>query len=110
MFTVSLHQIKIFAPIGLYPQEKILGNRFEVDLDVDVKDYTEHHFVDYTILNDCIHLVFEAQEEVLELLAIKIYKAVKDRFSFVQRIKITVRKYNPPMRGDVGYSQVIFEK
>lgn len=110
MFTVSLHQVKIFAHIGLYPQEKILGNRFEVDLDVDVKDYSEHHFVDYTILNECIHSAFETQEEILELLAIQIYKAVKDRFSFVQRIKIAVRKYNPPMQGDIGYSQVIFEK
>lgn len=110
MFTVSLHQIKIFAPIGLYAQEKILGNRFEVDVDVEVKDYSEHHFVDYTLLNECIHSAFDPKEELLELLTIKIFKSIKNQFPFVQKIKISIRKYNPPMKGDIGYSQVVFEK
>lgn len=110
MFTISLHQVKIFAPIGLYPQEKILGNRFEVDIDVDVKDYSEHHFVDYSLINDCIRVAFDPAEEILELLALKIYTAVKHQFSFVQRIKIVIRKYNPPMKGEIGYAQVVFEK
>jgi 7,8-dihydroneopterin aldolase/epimerase/oxygenase len=110
MFTVSLHQIKIIAAIGLYPQEKILGNRFEVDIEVDVKDYTEKRFVDYTLLNELIHKAFEQDEKILEVLALKIFKATKNQFPFVQRIKITLRKMNPPMQGDISYAQVVFEK
>lgn len=110
MFTISLHEVKFFAPIGLYPQEKVLGNKFEVDIDVDIKDYSEHHFVDYTLINDCIRIAFHHAEEILEVLALKIYTSIKHQFPFAQRIKIVIRKYHPPMKGEVGYAQVVFEK
>ena len=32
MLTVSLHGTKLYAPIGLYPEEHVLGNAFEVDV------------------------------------------------------------------------------
>ena len=34
MLTVSLYGITINAPIGLYPEEHILGTTFETDVDI----------------------------------------------------------------------------
>jgi 7,8-dihydroneopterin aldolase/epimerase/oxygenase len=110
MFTISLHHIKINAPIGLYPQEALLSNNFEVDIDVDVKDYSEKHFVDYVVINEIVQKSFITKEKILEQLALNIYKAIYDQFSFTQRVKVCIRKYNPPMKGAVGFSQVVFEK
>ncbi len=38
MLTVSLHGIKVHAPHGLYEQEHVLGNNFEVDVDIWLPD------------------------------------------------------------------------
>jgi dihydroneopterin aldolase len=110
MFTISLHQIKIFAPIGLYPQEQLLGNHFEIDIEVDVKDYSEKHFVDYTLLQDCVESAFKTKDQILELLALAIYKNINHRFDFITRTKVCIRKMNPPTKGQIAFSQVIFEK
>lgn len=110
MYTVSLHQVKITAPIGLYPQEKVLGNDFEVDIDVFVQEASEQNFVDYTLLNNIIQRAFQNPETVLEVLVLKIHKAVLLQFPFVQKVKVVIRKMNPPMSGEMAYAQVSYEK
>jgi len=110
MYTISLHRVKIIAPIGLYPQEKILSNEFEVDIDVFVQEATEQNFVDYTLLNNIIRSAFQNTETVLEVLVFKIHKAVLLQFPFVQKVKVVIRKMNPPMSGEMAYAQVSYEK
>lgn len=110
MYTISLHRVKMIAPIGLYPQEKILSNEFEVDMDILVQDYSEQNFVDYTILNSIIQRSFQNTETVLEVLVLKIHKAVLLQFPFVQKVKVVIRKMNPPMPGEMAYAQVSYEK
>ena len=110
MFTISLHQIKIFAPIGLYPQEQLLGNHFEVDVDVDVETFSEEAFVDYSVLHDIVKDVFRNEEKLLESIAQKIHQDIKTRFAFVQKIKVSIRKMNPPLQGQINYSQVVYKQ
>lgn len=110
MFTISLHNILIEAPIGLYPEEQILQNHFSVDIEVQVKNYTEELFIDYTILNTIVNRHFASNEKILESIAVHIYKDTKNEFPFVEKIKIAIRKLHPPMPGSIGYAQVIFEK
>lgn len=110
MYTISLHRVKMIAPIGLYPQEKILSNEFEVDMDVFVQEATEQNFVDYTLLNNIICSAFQNTETVLEVLVFKIHKAVLLQFPFVQKVKVVIRKMNPPMPGEMAYAQVSYEK
>jgi dihydroneopterin aldolase len=109
MFTVSLHKIRIVAPIGIYPQEQVLCNSFEVDIDVVLASFSEKEFVDYTILNNIIQNVFKQNEKLLEQVAMSISQKVKDQFPFAQKIRVCVRKLNPPMQGDIAYAQVLYE-
>lgn len=110
MFTVSLHQIKINAPIGLYPQEQILANQFEVDIEVQVPNYSDKAFVDYTLLNYIVQQEMNRKERILEQIALNIYEETKRSFSFATKIKISIRKLNPPMSGAIAYAQVVFEQ
>lgn len=112
MFTISLHQIKIFAPIGLYPQEQLLGNHFEVDVDVDVDvdTFSEETFVDYSVLHDIVKDIFGKEEKLLESIAQKIHQDIKTRYAFVQKIKVSIRKMNPPLQGQINYSQVVYKQ
>ena len=109
MFTISLHQIKVVAPIGLYPQEQILGNHFEVDIDVQVAEFSQKKFVDYTVLNSLVQQEMKRSETILEQIALNMYEETKKAFSFAQKIKISIRKLNPPMSGSMAYAQVVFE-
>jgi dihydroneopterin aldolase len=109
MFTISLHQIKVFAPIGLYPQEQILGNHFEVDIDVQVAEFSQKKFVDYTVLNSIVQQEMKKPEAILEQIALNMHGEIKKAFSFSKKIKISIRKRNPPLSGSMAYAQVVFE-
>ncbi len=111
MFTISLHNVKVFAPLGLYPQELILSNRFEVDIDIQSEISDENgRFVDYTILNNIIQNVFKSDIHTLEKIAQAIHSAAFEQFPFIKQAKVIVRKMKPPMPGEIAYAQVVFEK
>ncbi len=111
MLSVSLHNIHIHAPVGLYSQEQILHNSFEVDVDVSTNLSIDNEWplIDYTSLNAIVQHVFLKEEKLLENIVKNIFNAIKAEFPFIQKIKIKVRKLNPPMQGNVGYAQVAFE-
>jgi len=111
MLTVSLHGIKLNAPHGLYPQEHVLGNEFEVDVDVWVPDELQPWpFVDYTIIFSVVTEVFHREGQLLETFVLNIHTELKTLFPVAEKIKVVVRKMNPPMQGSVKYSQVAYEK
>ena len=109
MLTVSLHGIKIHAPIGLYPEEKITGNDFEIDVDVWLPDAQPWPFADYTLIHKTVAEIFQQPAELLETVVFNIHSSIKAGIPFAEKIKVTVRKLNPPMKGNVAYSQVCYE-
>jgi len=110
MLTVSLHKITIQAPIGLYAVEKVVGNTFETDVDIWLPDALPWPFVDYAIIYDVVRDVFAQPAEILETLVYDIYTTLKEKVPAAEKIRVAVRKMNPPVAGAVAYSQVCFEK
>ena len=110
MLTVSLHGIQLHAPHGLYPQEHVLGNDFEVDVDVfmQVKDKT-WPFVDYTMLHSIVKEVFLREGQLLETFVQNIHSSLKENITLAEKVRVAVRKLHPPLEGSVRYSQVCFE-
>ncbi len=109
MLTVSLHGIKLHAPVGLYPQEKILGNDFETDVDVWLPDTQPWPYADYTIIQSTVANTFKEPELLLETLVYSIHNQLKASFPFALKIRVAIRKLNPPMPGQVGYAMVCYE-
>jgi dihydroneopterin aldolase len=110
MLSISLHGIRIVAPIGMYPEEKINPNTFETDVDVWVEEGAgEWPFVDYAIIHDIVADIFSQPAEMLETLVQHIHAAVKQRFPQSTKIRVAVRKLNPPLSHEVKYSQVTYE-
>lgn len=111
MLTVSLHGIRISAPYGLYAEEPVLGNDFEVDLDVSfaISENEQWPFADYTKLNEIARNSFNQQGQLLEALVKEIHSIIKSTFPNAAKAKVAVRKLHPPMPGDVHYSQVCYE-
>lgn len=110
MLSISLHGIKIVAPIGMYPEEKITPNTFETDVDVWVDEVQgEWPFVDYAMIHNIVANVFAHPAEMLETLVKGIHTQVKVQFPEAIKIRVAVRKLNPPLSHEVKYSQVIYE-
>jgi len=112
MLTVSLHNIRIRAPHGLYPEETIRGNDFEVDVDVrlPVVIGQDWPLIDYARISEIVHFVMTGEAvPLLEMLAQEIFIGLRAEWPVLTHIKICIRKMSPPMPGDVKYAQVCYE-
>lgn len=111
VYTISVNGIALHAKVGLYPEEKIKGNQFEIDVAVQVAadEKGECPFVDYTIINELVHEIFSMPNDLLETVAKQIYESLRSTFPAIHHAKVTIRKLHPPMKGKVQYSQVICE-
>ena len=112
MLSVSLHNIRIRGPHGMYPEEAITGNDFEVDIDVRLPATIGEDWplVDYSRISEIVHEVMQGKAQpLMEMLVQDIYGQIRREWPMLSHIKVTVRKMNPPMPGDVRYAQVCFE-
>lgn len=111
MLTVSLHGIRLHAKVGLYPEEKIHGNDFEIDVDVHipVAAHEEYPYVDYAILHGLVLRAFQNEGDLLETLVKEIHGAVKEFVALPATVRVAIRKMIPPLSGPVAYSQVCYE-
>jgi len=111
MLTVSLHGIKIFAPHGLYEQEHVLGNEFEIDVDIflPANNSSQWPFVDYSLIQSIVTNAFQQPGQLLEKFVHSIHSALKLNVPEAEKIKVAVRKLHPPLNGEVQYAQVCYE-
>jgi dihydroneopterin aldolase len=111
MLTVSLHGIRLTAPYGLYEEEPVLGNEFEIDIDLylPVQHGQPWPFADYTLIREIVSDAFAREGKLLETLVQAIHTRLKSSFPDAAKAKVTIRKLHPPMPGDVGAAQVSYE-
>lgn len=113
MTTISLHGAEFFAYHGFYPQEQQLGSTFMVDVDVTfttIANSLNDELTDTIDYEQLYHIVDEQMKQtkkLIETVASNIARELKDRFKFVEEIKVTIKKLNPPLKGKVGYSGVV---
>lgn len=112
MLTVSLHGIRLHAKVGLYPEEKVKGNDFEIDVDVniDISDSKDDlPFIDYSIIHSVVMNAFQQPGELLETFVKKIHQEIKEKIGHQGKVKVAIRKLQPPLQGEIDYAQVSFE-
>ncbi len=111
MQAVHLHQLSFFAFHGLYEEEKLTGNEFEVNVSVFFeRKGTDNHLsntVDYVHLFSIIKEEMNYPRQLLEEVADTIILKIKNAYPFVTSVNIEIWKMNPPMiqfQGKVGVS------
>ncbi len=112
MITISLHGAGFFAWHGFYPEEQKLGNKFIVDAEVSFIPKTNMmqdkiaNTVDYEKLYEIVDGQMKQTRKLIETVAQAIADEIKDEYSFVEKIKVSIKKLNPPLNGKVDYSCV----
>ncbi|MBC6401915.1 MAG: dihydroneopterin aldolase [Ekhidna sp.] len=105
MGKVSLQGMEFYARHGYYEEERMIGNKYSVDVTLDV-DFSEaatddrlEGTVNYEKVYEIVRDVMSIDANLLEHLAGKMVKVLREVFPEVSHAKVTISKYNPPIKG-----------
>jgi len=105
MQTVALEGLEFFAKHGYHREERIIGNKYGVDITVstDFSHAAKHDELAATVNYEHLYQIITEEmaipTKLLERLAGRIVNRVFAEFSEIQHIHISIRKYNPPIGG-----------
>lgn len=112
-YRIELKNCAFFARHGVLEEEKILGQRFFVDVCMDVErsdalvtdtiENTVHYGLAFELIES---VVTGTRRRLIEALALDIAKALTSRFAQIRHVSITVRKPSAPIQGILDYVQV----
>jgi dihydroneopterin aldolase len=116
MTTIELRGLVVFGHHGYLEEERRLGQRFLVDLWVDVEGEATasdriEDTVDYRKLAGLVRDVFGGDERLLlEGLAGAVADGIVDGFAAVTRARVRVRKPDVVLEPPVEYAAVVVER
>lgn len=114
--TIELAGMVVFGHHGYLEEERRLGQRFLVDLWVDVDEPAAtsdliEETVDYRRLAGLVREVFDGPSVLLlEGLAGTIADAIVERFGAVERVRVRVRKPDVVLDPPVEHAAVVVER
>lgn len=116
MHKVLIENAIFYGHHGLFEEETIVGGRFEVNLEMEL-DFSKAvaaDDIDGTINYAAVHELIKAEmakpSKLIEHLAGRIIKAIKETFPKVKKLKLKISKLNPPISGEVGKVSVLIEE
>ena len=114
MFTINLHNLIFHAYHGVYDEEKILGNTFEVNVALEFlpdKPITSlEHTINYATVYQIIKQQMALATPVLETLAQELAQKIYDFDNRIKSISVSVEKKNPPISNMEGSVSVHYKK
>jgi len=114
--TIELAGLVVFGRHGYLEEERRLGQRFLVDLWVDVRGEATasdriEDTVDYRRIAGLVREVFAGPERLLlEGLAGTVADGILERFAAVERVRVRVRKPDVVLDPPVDFAAVIVER
>ena len=113
-YSVILKRVHFFAYHGLYPEEAIKGNEFEVNLtltyrkDTLIKSLDDS--IDYVEVYELLKKQMSIRQDLLEVLAQSIANDLKHSYPQISKIELEILKLQPPIEGFKGQTGVNFQQ
>ena len=111
---IILKEIKLFGYHGVHPLENVCGTEFIINIVIGIDNKqtikTLSDTVDYAEVYHLMKQVFSKTEQLLEVVAEKIFIAISERFSIAAEVEISILKSNPPIEGFIGQVGVQLKK
>ena len=114
--TIELERMEFRAPHGCYDLEKVVGNRYHVDLkmDVEISDApaTDELLksVNYLSVYEQVAEEMQKPSNILENVAWRILERIHSAFPQIISSEVKVSKLAPPLGGKVERVSVIMSK
>ena len=112
MGKILLEGMEFHAYHGVYPEEAIHGNRFTLDLamEIDLQEAMKSDLleatVDYAQLYGVIKSRMEKRVKLLEHLGFILVNDILDAFPQIKAMTLTLKKHQPAVGGVVQFSAV----
>ncbi|QCK14079.1 dihydroneopterin aldolase [Mangrovivirga cuniculi] len=113
---ISLEGIEFFAYHGYYDEERRIGNKYSVDITVEVnfRDAAEHdklaETLDYEDLYKIIRDEINIPSKLLEHICKRIIDSVFTRFAKSTSVEVSISKFNPPIGGVCQRARVTMKR
>ncbi len=115
MHKIEVNGIKVYAYHGCLAEEERIGGNYIVDLSVSA-DLTPsfasdklHDTIDYVLLNQIVEEEMEIRSKLIEQVAYRILKRIRESDRRIENASVKVRKLTPPINGDVEEVAVFIE-
>ena len=114
--TIELAGLAVFGHHGYLEEERRLGQRFLVDLWVDIDEIAAasdriEDTVDYRRIASLVREVFAGPERLLlEGLAGSVADGILERFATAERARVRVRKPDVVLDPPVDYAAIVVER
>lgn len=115
MITIHLHNLKFYSFHGVHEEEKLLGNEYEVNADIQFhEEQAEIHSLSQTINYADIFSIIKKRMDIpsplLETIVMDIGKEIYEKYNYVRSINISLKKVHPPIEGLNGSVGVTWHK
>lgn len=114
MLAIHLQQLKFHSFHGLYEEENITGNEFEVNLTVkfhphEIPCQSIEQTINYVSLYEMIKERMNKPTPLLETIATELVLQIFQKYIFSEEVSISIKKINPPIINFQGIVGVSFE-
>lgn len=116
MGLIQIENMEFYAYHGCYKEERVVGNRFIVDLEIttdlkkaavtdDIKDT-----LNYQLAYELVKEQMKIKSHLLENVAARILDSLYTGFPTIENAKVKVSKMNPPMGGQMDRVSVTLSR
>jgi dihydroneopterin aldolase len=105
MITIGIEGAEFFGYHGVYPEERITGTRFTVDVQIVIESnlsgFTDQisETLDYSEAYKIVSEIMSVQVQLIESLVFKIGTELRAKFPISSVIKVRVNKWGPQIGG-----------
>ena len=116
MGIIRIEDMEFYAFHGHFKEERIVGNRFLVDLTIetDMRIPAESDnlkdAVNYQRVYEIVKLQMEKKSHLLEHIAGRILDAIYAEMEGIKKATVKVSKMNPPLGGKIGSVSVVLSR
>lgn len=113
--TICLNNIEIYAYHGLFEVERVVGQWYVVNLEIDydftaaAENDTIDGTIDYSVLNDIIRTEMSKPSKLIEHVANRIAQKTLEEFPDIESGTLSVAKKHPPVKGKMESVEVVIE-
>lgn len=113
LITVELLGLRYFSAIGIYAEENLVQNEFEVDVLMDIPEQQDvitsiNDTVNYLDAATIVRNEMKEPHKLLETCAMVISKKIKNQFPQVQKVFVKIKKLSPPVNNFIGKVSVSY--
>ncbi|MDE7412179.1 MAG: dihydroneopterin aldolase [Muribaculaceae bacterium] len=107
IFRILLSDLHFYSKIGVYPQERLIGNEFilNVELSIESSLFKKEDLstsISYAEVYNIIKEIMKEEWLLLETVALEISERLQDKWPEIIEGKIRVQKIAPPIAGIEG--------